>query len=125
MSIINLTQHKATFSQQSVGVVDLCDAEGKPDPELVSLLNFDTLPSAEEVIQRAEALAQLASDCFATAAMIGGAPYLMAPLEAALRAKGIRPLYAFSERTSVEETLPDGSVRKTAVFIHKGFVGEV
>ena len=46
----------------------------------------------------------------------------MPPLEKALRGLGIRPLYAFSVRESVEETLPDGSVRKVAVFRHKGFV---
>jgi hypothetical protein len=55
--------------------------------------------------------------------MIGGAPYLMAPLEVALRAHGITPLYAFSVRESVEQTQPDGSVRKIAVFRHGGFVG--
>ena len=29
--------------------------------------------------------------------------------------------FAFSERQSKEETLPDGSVKKTNVFVHKGF----
>ena len=32
------------------------------------------------------------------------------------------PIYAFSVRESVEETLPDGTVHKTACFRHKGFV---
>ena len=45
----------------------------------------------------------------------------MAPLEEALRYRGILPLYAFSRRESREETDPDGSVRKVAVFRHLGF----
>lgn len=58
------------------------------------------------------------------AAMIGGAPYMMALLEQALWARGIVPLYAYSERRSVEKTDPiTGEVTKTAVFVHLGFVG--
>ena len=34
----------------------------------------------------------------------------------------VKPLYAFSKREVVEEQLPDGSVRKTQVFKHLGFV---
>jgi hypothetical protein len=47
----------------------------------------------------------------------------MAPLEVALRAHGITPLYAFSVRESVDQVQPDGSVRKVATFRHAGFVG--
>jgi hypothetical protein len=54
--------------------------------------------------------------------MIGGAPYLMAPLERSLRSVGVYPVYAFSVRESVEQTAPDGTVRKTNVFRHAGFV---
>lgn len=54
--------------------------------------------------------------------MVGGAPFFMAPLEAALRAVNIIPVYAFSKRESVEEKQPDGSVKKTQVFKHAGFV---
>ncbi len=36
--------------------------------------------------------------------------------------RGITPLYAFTRRESVEEVLPDGSTRKTAVFRHAGFI---
>lgn len=56
------------------------------------------------------------------AVMLGGAPFLMAPLERAFVEAGWRVLYAFSRRESVEEPQPDGSVRKTAVFKHIGFV---
>ena len=46
----------------------------------------------------------------------------MAALEAALREKGLTPVYAFSLRESVEETLEDGTVRKVNRFKHLGFV---
>jgi hypothetical protein len=53
--------------------------------------------------------------------MIGGAPFLMAHLQYDLFEKRIKPLYAFSVRESVENTLPDGRVIKTAAFKHLGF----
>ena len=55
--------------------------------------------------------------------MIGGAPFFMAALESALRDVGVTPIYAFSKREVVEEPQSDGSVKKTAVFRHAGFVG--
>lgn len=54
--------------------------------------------------------------------MIGGAPFLMPVLDKALRNYGHRPIYAFSKRESVEKTNPDGTVVKTSVFKHAGFV---
>jgi hypothetical protein len=54
--------------------------------------------------------------------MIGGAPFLMGPLETALRARGFSPVYAFSVRESVERTTATGAVEKTATFRHAGFV---
>jgi hypothetical protein len=55
-------------------------------------------------------------------AMIGGAPYLMAPLEEALRAADVVPMYAYSERVSKESASADGTVVKTNIFKHVGFV---
>lgn len=120
--ILNLTQHPATPEQTAVGVVDLPQAERKT---LVNLLTFDSLPSAVDVANRATALAILAATAFEdhpVQAMIGGAPYLMAPLEDALVDQGIQPVYAFSMRESVEEVQQDGSVRKVNIFRHAGFV---
>ena len=54
--------------------------------------------------------------------MIGGAPFLMGPLEAALLKDNRVPVYAFSVRESVEAPQADGSVRKANVFRHGGFV---
>ncbi len=53
--------------------------------------------------------------------MIGGAPYLMGPLETALKKDGFIPLYAYSERVGVETNNPDGTVSKRFEFKHLGF----
>ena len=57
-----------------------------------------------------------------TKVMIGGAPYFMSTLEKVLKEHGFTPLYAFSKRESIEEKMPDGSVKKVQVFRHIGFV---
>lgn len=119
MKIINLTQHAATPEQVEAGVFDVT---GDALIILKRRLTFDVLPTRENILHAAIALAYMAATNGATHAMIGGAPYLMAPLETTLKEIGVTPLYAFSVRESVEETLPDGSVRKTNVFKHGGFV---
>jgi hypothetical protein len=115
--ILNLTQYAGTEEQ---GVTDLTG--GADRERLKSLLTFEAMPSRRDILFRARAIAELAATTEADAAMIGGAPYLMAPLEEALKLWGIMPLYAFSLRESVEETMPDGTVKKTAVFKHQGFI---
>ena len=127
--ILNMTQHPATSDQLAAGVVDL------PTPaevaKLRELLTFDDVPTPELVRCRAAEIAYIATnprfreDGTRPAAMIGGALWLMAPLARELRGWGIRPLFAFSAREVVDEMLPDGSVRKTAIFRHKGFVPAV
>lgn len=123
--ILNLTQHSATPEQIAQGVVDLPD---EARAELCALLTFDSLPTRDEIEERATAIADLAALESETEhgccirAMIGGAPFLMAALEGELRANGIKPLYAFSVRQSIEQEQPDGSVRKINVFRHVGFV---
>lgn len=113
--VFNLTQHQATDAEIAAGVTPAA-----PSAELKALLTFQALPEKEEILERAEKLAAMATGY--PAAMVGGAPYLMGALETALKKRGIQVLYAFSERKSVEKTLPDGSVQKTAVFEFKGFV---
>lgn len=115
--ILNLTQHPATAEQIAAGVQDLPSAE-----TLRTLLTFDQLPSRTEIKGRAEALALMAEAAGADAAMIGGAPFLMSTLEAALLNKGIRPMYAFSKRVVTETKNFDGTVTKVSTFAHEGFV---
>ncbi len=100
--------------------------------DLRAALTFSAAPTAREIVERAEYLAELAcgnglggdegDDPHPQAAMIGGAGYLMPALERSLRARGIKPLHAFSVRASVETTGPDGVVRKTMEFRHAGWV---
>lgn len=115
--IINLTQHPATPEQEWDGVFEPQDKDS-----VKCLLTFDTIPNKGVIYMRAVQLASIASESGAKFAMIGGAPYLMSPLEEALKREGITPLYSFSERESIEETLPSGEVIKKSVFRHKGFI---
>jgi len=128
--ILNLTQHSATADQLAAGVVDL---PADQQQELKQLLTFDTLPDVAELKDRAMKVAQLALQLFEAqgvetgnrrnkpVAMIGGAPFFMATLEWALLGDYIKPVYAFSQRVSVE-TQTESGVVKTSEFRHMGFV---
>lgn len=115
MWIKNLTQHAPTVDQ-----FDKVNGVTAVDATAVALLNFATLPSVEEINGRALGLADLAVGF--ESALVGGAPYLMGPLVAALKAVDVQPLFSFTERKSVEKTNPDGSVTKTSVFAHVAWV---
>ncbi len=117
MTIVNLTQHPASEIQLEAGVVEPANKQAVKD-----LLTFEKAPDIGEIERRATALAQIAAEAQADAAMIGGAPYLMGPLEAQLEILGVRPLYSFSRRESLEQTQSDGSVRKVNIFVHTGWV---
>jgi hypothetical protein len=117
MMILNLTQHAATQAQLNNGVIEPANKE-----QVQKLITFDDIPTGSEMRFRAKALAQIAKESGASAAMIGGAPYFMSTLESALMNVHIEPVYAFSVRESQEVTQPDGSVQKVSVFKHAGFV---
>ena len=131
--ILNLTQHPATPDQKAAGVVNL---EGKNLERLKELLTFDSIEVAvKQRFDRARQIANLVSsiklagdeeslheDGTAIHCMIGGAPYLMAPLECVLIKDNRVPVYAFSVRESVEQIQSDGSVIKSNIFRHGGFV---
>jgi len=126
--ILNLTQHQATADQIAQGVIDL-SPEGRSF--ISEWLTFVSVPNSNDLRRMAELLTNVAAgDSMAVPestepyqyAMIGGAPYLMSALENALIERGITPMYAFSVRESAEVTLPDGTVRKTNVFKHAGWV---
>jgi hypothetical protein len=123
MKILNLTQHAATPDQIEAGVFEPREI----DRELIrGQLTFAAIPDALCLRSRARYLAQLAAryktDDDVLCVMIGGAPFFMEWLAEALRALGMKPCYAFSKRESVEQKMDDGSVRKTQVFRHEGFV---
>lgn len=117
MKILNLTQHGATPEQIEVGVYEPNDKSF-----VCTNLTFDEIPQLFDVKIRATVLAEYAQSMCATHVMIGGAPFLMSLLEAELLSCGIKPLYAFSKRESVDMLQDDGSVKKVAVFKHVGFV---
>jgi hypothetical protein len=140
--ILNLTQHVATPEQRAQGVVEV-RSSGRA-AQLKNLLNFNELPTAQDIKARAQALVQIAfserdnlasefversqyetlrqADFDITHVMIGGAPYLMGALEQAFTKTCLKPLYSFSRRESAETVNADGSVSKTAVFRHCGWV---
>lgn len=118
-TIINFTQHNATEEQVAAGVIDSIPAQVRAE-----VLTFSSLPTVEEIWSRADKAVGLITPHVepGTQVMIGGAPFFMGALEAVLKAAGYKPVYAFSERVSVDVTQPDGSVVKTSKFAHKGFV---
>jgi hypothetical protein len=121
--IINFTQHPSTPEQRAAGVVDL-PAEERA--RLQELLTFEELPAASDIRARALTIADLAATKknypHPCVVMIGGAPFLMAALERALQQTHIIYCYAFSRRESAETIRDDGSVHKTQIFRHAGFV---
>ncbi len=119
MNILNLTQHDATPDQLAAGVVE--PAEGDK-VRIRQLLTFEQLPEGDELKTRAYALGIIAACTGADAVLIGGAPYFMVPLEAAMKYRGLKAFYAFSLRESAEAPDGEGGVRKTQVFKHAGFI---
>lgn len=120
MSILNLTQHASSALQIADGVT-----EPTNKAEVQKLLTFIGCPTAAEIVSRAAALADFAVAAGATSVMVGGAPWFMAALEAALWARGVTPMYSFNERVSIHYPQPDGSVRKVAEFMHAGWIPAV
>ena len=129
---LNLTQHVATLEQVSDGVIDLPDGEGSYREALIKSLTFENLPKYQsEVTRKAQEIAGLVIQYLydqkidpkkeKVFAMIGGAPYLMAPLEKALIQMNIMPVYSFSVRKSTEKVV-NGVVEKSSVFSHAGWI---
>lgn len=119
MKIHNLTQHQATQEQIRDGVTDFTPAQQN---ELRSLLTFDERPDAETVQARADELANWAVAHGVTAAMLGGAPFLMSALTDRLKRHGIRTFFAFSRRRSTERKTENGEVEKCSVFTYEGLL---
>lgn len=119
MQIINLTQHTFTPAQLEGAV----EVGTEVRDEIQKLITFIGCPTAEVIKGNASRLAEICRDMHATHAVIGGAPYFMGPLEQALRRAGIVPLYAFTERVSVETMNPEtGEVVKTSKFNFAGWI---
>jgi hypothetical protein len=122
--ILNLTQHAATPEQIADGVADLPD---DLRDLLIEALTVDQLPTKFDILARCQDVVNIALSTEAweppATVMIGGAPWLMGPLAHELREQvGCRVVFAFSKRESVETLCTDGSVKKSSVFKHGGFI---
>ena len=120
MKILNLTQHCATPDQLAAGVIE---PKANLKPLIQKWLTFEVLPSEAEIIRRANKLADIALEHDCQAVMIGGAPFLMSRLEAALLHRRLTPVYAFSKRETVESLNAKGEVEKFSRFAFAGFIG--
>jgi hypothetical protein len=123
MTILNFTQHDATPEQVAAGVVE---PESADKEKIQRAITFEDLPSPGDLRRRATVCALLARDLMAKydcdGVMIGGAPFFMSHLESALRSFRVPYCYSFSRREAAEQIQPDGSVKKTHVFRHVGFI---
>lgn len=124
---INLTQHNASAEQLLEGEWVL---KGQSFPEVRELLTFNDIPNKDIIKDRANKLAQWALSLLVQVdpdhnkewyVLIGGAPYLMSNLENTLN-RWSTPVYSFSKRESIETLQSDGSVVKTSIFKHVGFI---
>lgn len=98
-------------------------AEARED--LAKLLTFEELPTPEQLRLRSIIIAGQLMAYGAKPGdkvMIGGAPFFMEELSHSCRECNLVPVFAFSRRESAEQVMPDGTVRKVAIFRHLGFV---
>ena len=120
--IWNATQHSATPEQKEQGVTDLPE---ELRTQLADALTFEEIPTSEDLRVRSIQIVGMimtAGAKFGDKVMIGGAPFFMEELSHSLREVNMTPVFAFSKRESAEQTMPDGTVRKVAIFRHLGFV---
>ena len=121
--MLNITQHVATAEQLRDGAVE---PESDVKSEIQRLLTFDrsVMTEAGQIEERAKALVSLVRREYplVNKAMIGGALYLIPALVRELKAAGIQPYFSYTDRVSQETHNTDGSVTKTLVFKHLGWV---
>ena len=122
--MLNITQHTATFEQTQDSVIE---PSQEVKGEIQKLITFDrtVMTAPQQISERAKALVALIKSAYpeTTQAMVGGALYFMPALVAELKANDIQPFFSYTDRVSVETHNADGSVTKTLVFKHLGFVG--
>jgi len=115
--ILNLTQHMTTPEQARQGVFE------PEDKDFVrKVLTFSGISDRASVNARALVLSDIALSNGCGHVMIGGAPYLMKPLEEAMDKISVNVLFSFSERVTTETIAEDGSVMKVSQFKHIGFI---
>lgn len=121
--MLNLTQHALTAEQWRDGAVE---PEADVKAQIQELITFDrsVMEHPEQILNRAKALVSLIKREYplVNQAMVGGALYFMPTLVRELKEAGIQPYFSYTDRVSQETHNPDGSVTKTLVFKHLGWV---
>ena len=117
-SILNLTQHEATPQQIKQHVIEPSKEDKR---EIKNALSFNEIPSRDEISNRITRLSFIVEKYNPTSVMIGGASFLIFPLEKKLRQKWL-VFHAFSKRVSTERKNADGTITKMSTFKHVGFV---
>lgn len=121
--MLNLTQHVVTAEQLRDGAVEP-DREMKA--EIQKLITFDrsVIEHPEQIWNRAKTLVALIKREYPLVdkVVVGGALYFMPALVRELKEAGIQPYFSYTDRVSTETHNPDGSVTKTLVFKHLGWV---
>lgn len=126
-TILNLTQHQATQDQLDAGVFEPTPAQ---KARIKEILTFDSsvLKYPEIIEERAAEMAALVTQFYSSVhvkLMIGGAPFFMGPLGNKLTNIGYKVVYSFTDRVSVDQVNEDGTITKTSVFKHLGFVPHI
>ena len=121
--MLNLTQHALTAEQWRDGAVE---PEADVKEEIQKLITFDrsVIEHPEQIWNRAKALVSLIKREYplVNQAVVGRALYFMPALVRELKEAGIQPFFSYTDRVSQETHNPDGSVTKTLVFKHLGWV---
>ena len=135
-----MPQHKVTPDQQEVGVIQTPESIAERVLELSTFTadEHGNPPTMDYVRSNASKLALVVNNYkkpikisdnfyltgYINQVMIGGAPFFMPKLEAALLDKNIGVHYSFTERVVQEVTQPDGTVQKVSKFSYLGDIVE-
>ena len=124
----SIMQHPLSSEQRAeivpLGLVDIVELNVVRKGDFNQLLDVPADPDLgrEWFVERAQVIAEaLGGFDSADVVLAMGQPQLAAAIQAEARNAGAFVVEAVSERRSVEQTQPDGSTRKVAVFVHRGF----
>lgn len=125
--LLNCTKHMADdviigegYKGLSFTIIDLNPRDRE---RVLELQDFNSgIPECGDIRRRAEAIADIAVGYGLKYAWVGGAGYLMPPLESALKRRGITPVYSWSKRDYMETVDSDGVRRLEMYREHGGWV---
>lgn len=97
--ILNISNLRVNEDLKSFGV-----SEPKDWKLIKSLINFQNVPTSEEIKVRATSLAEIAKACNATGVLIGNprSQFMLSEVEKACEEKGIKIYYPFFVKEKVE-----------------------